>query len=288
MLQPTVSLLTIVKGRRQNLHNLVRGVAALTRVPGELVVVHMNEPTDPDLPDPGCPLREVSIVSIGSDKLPIARARNHAAKMATGDILVFLDVDCIPAPDYLANLVPAVQATRGLVMGSPHYLPAGSARADWTTAELTRLAIPHPLLPEPPRGGVLAGQPYQLFWSLCFGLYRETFEQIGGFDESFHGYGGEDTDFAFVARAAGIPFFVVDARCYHQYHPTCTPPFNHLENIVTNANVFREKWGLWAMENWLTVFEQHGYVRWTEDELRVLRLPTQEVIDAHQSTDPFA
>ena len=51
----SISLLTIVKGRRQHLHNQMRGIRALTQEPSEVVVVHMNEETDPELPDPGCP-----------------------------------------------------------------------------------------------------------------------------------------------------------------------------------------------------------------------------------------
>ncbi|WP_409241961.1 glycosyltransferase family 2 protein, partial [Caballeronia sp. INML3] len=39
-----------------------------------------------------------------------------------------------------------------------------------------------------------------MFWSLNFACHLNTFEQIGGFDDAYTGYGGEDTDFAFRAK----------------------------------------------------------------------------------------
>ena len=281
------SLLTIVKGRRQHLENLLRGVATQTQAPDEVIVVHMNEDAPDDLPDPGSPLHQHAITHAG-DNLPIAKARNYAAEMAKGDILVFLDVDCIPAPTYVADMVTAIKKTGALVMGNAFYLPQNSLREDWDLASLERQGMDHPRRPKVPTGGIVSTQEYHLFWSLCFGVYRETFERIGGFDESYRGYSGEDTDLAFAARAKEIPFYLADARVYHQHHATCSPPFNHLEDIVNNATAFYRKWGTWPMEGWLKAFQTAGYIHWTDEELDVLRLPTEEVINAHRSTDPFA
>ena len=91
---------------------------------------------------------EVTITSKeGTDQLPIARARNHAARIAKGDILVFLDVDCIPDPTYLEKIVGAVEEHGGLVMGNPLYLPVDSGRDDWSVADLSAMAIQHPRRP---------------------------------------------------------------------------------------------------------------------------------------------
>ncbi len=52
-------------------------------------------------------------------------ARNAGLAQATGDILVFTDADCQPAPDWLANLVqPFQRATVGLVAGTIKALPS--------------------------------------------------------------------------------------------------------------------------------------------------------------------
>ncbi|WP_425466922.1 galactosyltransferase-related protein [Rarobacter faecitabidus] len=55
---------------------------------------------------------------------------------------------------------------------------------------------PHPARPAPAPGEIVAGGSYDLFWSLTFALSSATWQRIGGFDEGYCGYGGEDTDFA--------------------------------------------------------------------------------------------
>src|SRR5690606_11833725 len=100
-----------------------------------------------------------------------------------------------------------------------------------------------------------------LFWSLSFALSRATWQRIGGFCEQYAGYGAEDTDFARVARDRGIGIaWVGSARAHHQYHPTRTPPVQHLDDIVRNAMVFRQRWGAWPMGGWLREFEPRGLI----------------------------
>jgi len=62
-----------------------------------------------------------------------AAARNRGAAAATGEILVFLDADCLPAPGWLAALLGAHSRGAGAVGGAldlPSGLPA-SARCDY-------------------------------------------------------------------------------------------------------------------------------------------------------------
>ena len=70
---------------------------------------------------------------------------------------------------------------------------------------LDPLTNPHPARPAPPTGEIVAGSDYELFWSLSFALTSSTWRTIGGFCEHYRGYGAEDTDFAQMARAAGVP-----------------------------------------------------------------------------------
>ena len=127
---------------------------------------------------------------------------------------------------------------------------------------------------------------YEEFWSLSFAVGREVFfGGIGGFDEGFLGYGAEDTDFAFTARERGVPLAWVDeARAFHQHHETYDPPLQHLEDIVSNARRFKEKWGVWPMEGWLSEFAAMGLVAWeqTGEKLSLLRRPTREEVEAHR------
>ncbi len=98
---PTPSVLTLVRGRADRLRNLMRGLARQTLPPRELVIAWMQPDPEPDLPDPGCPVRHLHVPG---EPMPLAAARNRAAEAATADLLLFLDVDCIPSP----GLVPQV------------------------------------------------------------------------------------------------------------------------------------------------------------------------------------
>lgn len=274
-----ISLLTIVRGRRSHLHNLLKGVREQQCKPREVIVVFMNEAIPDELPDPGC---AIFLHRIDSDnnRLPVAAARNRAAAAARGEVLAFLDVDCIPHPDYLQQLEHAVHLTQGLVMGDVRYLPEGAADGNWSYNRLEQLALPHPRRPQLPADKPLITLPYHLFWSLTFGIRATDFARLGGFDQKYDGYGGEDTDFAFMARRVRLPFYGCQARVYHQYHRTFSPPYNHMRDIVINATRFHQKWQMWPMEGWLKQFERDGYIDWQEDEITVLREPDAATIDS--------
>ncbi len=246
----------------------------------------MNEEVPEQLPDPGCKLYLHRHID-EDHPLPLAAARNRAAALASGEFLAFLDVDCIPHPDYLAQLIPAVERTKGIVMGDVRYLPKGSALDSWTFESLAADAIIHPRRPEIPADKDIIPLAYPLFWSLTFALRSTEFARLGGFDESYVGYGGEDTDFSFSARKAGVPLFACGARAYHQYHPSYSPPFNHLEDIVINANHFYRKWRMWPMEGWLRKFEEGGYIAWDKDSIRLLQSADEETIDTVRSESPY-
>ncbi|MBW5424850.1 glycosyltransferase family 2 protein, partial [Streptomyces sp. BG9H] len=107
---------------------------------------------------------------------------------------------------------------------------------------------------------VRAGDP-RLFWSLSFALTAATWERVGGFCESYTGYGAEDTDFAARATSLGVDlWWVGGAPAYHQYHPTHTPPVQHLDDILRNGALYKARWGSWPMQGWLRAFEERGLV----------------------------
>ncbi len=119
-------------------------------------------------------------------------------------------------------------------------------------------------------------------------MTRTTFQRLGGFDEAFTGYGAEDTDFGFTARAAGVELlFLGRPGAFHQHHGVVDPPLQHLADIVRNARIFRRKWEMWPMQGWLGRFRDMGLVSWTETSLDLLREPTaEELSDA--ARDPRA
>jgi N-acetylglucosaminyl-diphospho-decaprenol L-rhamnosyltransferase len=201
----------------------------------------------------------------GADGLRLAAGRNAGADAAldTGaDLLVFLDADCIPGPD-LIGLYSAAAAIHSpaLLCGPVTYLPEGSVPSDET--DLRAATAPHPARPAPPSGTTLVAgsDEYPLFWSLSFAVTATTWRDLGGFDDRFEGYGGEDTDYAFTARERGVPLvWVGGAHAYHQHHPTSSPPWQHLDDILRNGRLFADRWEVWPMEGWISRFAAAGAI----------------------------
>ncbi|MBK3421068.1 glycosyltransferase, partial [Methylobacterium sp. IIF4SW-B5] len=121
-----VSVLTLVRGRADRLRYLMRGLARQTAPPRELVIAWMQPEAEPDLPDLGCP---VSHLHVPGEPMPLAAARNRAAEAACGDLLVFLDVDCIPSRGLVAAYAAAAARADGLFLGEVLYLPPGGLPA---------------------------------------------------------------------------------------------------------------------------------------------------------------
>jgi hypothetical protein len=129
-----------------------------------------------------------------------------------------------------------------LLCGPVTYLPPPSPGG--YPVVLDALIDPHPERPSPPDQQIVDSTDYELFWSLSFALSAATWRRIGGFCDQYRGYGGEDTDFAQTASAAGVPMrWVGGAHAFHQFHPVSDPPVEHLEDIVRNAEIFHRRWG---------------------------------------------
>ena len=280
-----ISLLTIVRGRHQHLINQAISLSQSNVAAAEWIIVGMGEQPG-DTPEVGFPVRRHT-VNVDEGHLPLAKSRNHAASMATSPNLLFLDVDCIASRDLIGGMTETLDQHGGVWMGDVRYLPAGTTQGAWTLPSLEVSAVAHPLLPSIQDSQRLSDRPHHEFWSLCFGVRRHDFERSGGFDESFVGYGGEDTDFAFSLREHEISFGFVGYRAYHQYHDVCKPPLNHFQAILSNSEAFRAKWGRWPMESWLQGFDQMGLIDFdaSAEHIDRLRTPTaDEIANARTQT----
>ncbi|RXF67936.1 glycosyltransferase family 2 protein [Hansschlegelia zhihuaiae] len=255
----TLSVLTLARGRTAHLTNLVEGLRRSDVPPDELVVVDMN---DEALAVGACGF-PVRLVRLPVEALPLAAARNLAARRSTGRHLLFLDADCIPSRSLVGAMAHALAELDGLICPEVLYLGPDDARGAWDEPDLVAAGRTHPVRPFP-RSGRRVEPNAGLFWSLAFGVRKTTFEALGGFDEAYVGYGGEDTDFGFAAEAAGVPIVLTgDVRAFHQHHFVSDPPLENLDDIIRNAEVFRGKWGRWPMEGWLVGFERAGLIRRT-------------------------
>jgi len=176
----------------------------------------------------------------------LARVRNEAARLARGDYLIFLDGDCaIPRHHVAAHvarrrrgtallgycarlpeatsrlLVPENLSLTGLADHVPHAERAGLARRHrkaWWYA-----ALRHPTKPR------LAGGD--------FGVWRDDFRRVNGFDERFVGWGQEDDDLGLRLRAAGVRLESILDRTFslhvwHETDPTATTRWRDGPNVA--------------------------------------------------------
>ncbi|MEH3139078.1 MAG: glycosyltransferase family 2 protein [Mycobacterium kyogaense] len=268
---PRTAVITVVHGRHAHIAAQEAGLARSRLAPDDRIVVAMADPAIATLTGP-----HTHVVSCAADPaaLPLARARNIGARAALdrgAELLIFLDVDCIPGRDLIGGYLAAHrQVDRpALLCGPVTYLPP--APGGYPIDRLDELTDPHPARPAPPPG-VLQSEPnHDLFWSLSFACAAATWARLGGFCEDYVGYGGEDTDVASCAAAQSIPlFWIGGAHAYHQHHPVSDPPVEHVAAIVANARVFRRRWGRWPMVGWLDSFERDGLITRRGDEIEIV------------------
>ena len=138
-----------------------------------------------------------------------AAASNAAARQARHEILIFLDDDQVASPDLVAAHLD-VQERQGpaLIQGfyplAPGYDRRGASilYEHWLLRSMEPVGFQHPMSPE--------------IWSANISVPKEVWRRVGGFDETFKGYGGEDTDFGIRVAALGIPvIFEPRALSYH-------------------------------------------------------------------------
>lgn len=277
---PETCIVTVVHGRHTHLGHQLRLLAQSDPASAH-VVVAIDDHEIPAVVTTHRGERDVDVLSIGSDSsgLPLAGARNRGVRHALArgaDLIILLDVDCVVGPGTLARYADAAASCpSALLCGPVTYLAEDSTMPAWPQ-ELAAVRSPHIARPDPEQGEVIHGGDHDLFWSLSAALTPATWAQVGGFCEDYVGYGGEDTDFAWTARARGVDLvWVGGADAYHQHHPISSPPIEHVDAIVRNAKLFHERWGQWPMRGWLEAFAERGLISFggvdTEAPVRLVR-----------------
>jgi GT2 family glycosyltransferase len=188
---------------------LARTLAALARqhYPAELlevVVADDGSPVAPAVP-PG-----VQLVRQDDAGFRLAAVRNLGVRAATGAVLCFLDADTSPEPGYVRALtrLPALHPDAVTVGRRRH---ADLSRV--SAGEHVERAAPPRALDEPAwladayaRSRDLLDaddRSYRYAIGAVLACSRTFFDEVGGFDESFTEYGGEDWEWAHRAWQAG-------------------------------------------------------------------------------------
>ncbi len=130
-------------------------------------------------------------------------ARNRGWRESTGDVVVFVDDDCVLHPLALAHLSEALGADDA-VGATIEPLHRGRLVADFMHAEHL---VSHK---------VEAGDVRWLV-TACLAILRPALELVGGFDERLV-HGGEDVDLSFRLKHAGLRLNVsADSVAFHDH-----------------------------------------------------------------------
>ena len=205
-------------------------------------------------------------VGVPPEGLPLARARNAGARRALdagAELLVFLDVDCIPGAALLQRYEAAAAGGPALLCGPVAYLPP-APRAGYPTADLHALASPHPARPVPPEDESPARRRSR---AVLDAVLRRHAPPRGacsaGSARTTSATAARTPTSARSPRRAGVELaWVGGAWAYHQHHATAVPPVQPPRPTSSrNAALFHRRWGWWPMRGWLTAFAERGLAR---------------------------
>jgi len=178
-----------------------------------------------------------SIVDSFAGRLPVAyhfqedlgfranHARNAGARLARGQVLVFLDAGALPGPGFVAAHLAAHAdpAVRRAVVGYGHGFGANLANIAGLDDAIDRLPTlaavaerfaGHPEFRDGRYDRMAAvgfvmdrdPLPWQLFFTFNCSVRAADFWSIGAFDETFVQWGGEDLEIGYRMARAGLSF----------------------------------------------------------------------------------
>ena len=122
-----------------------------------------------------------------------AAARNAGAKIARGDLLIFIDADVIVSVENLTEFERSFRTSRAVAVQACYRYPGLDTNIATRFLEDFQEYKVHSL----------DGNEIRTLRGGCFAIARETFENVGGFEERFKEPSQEDTDLGWRVAATG-------------------------------------------------------------------------------------
>lgn len=214
MTTPRVSIVVPTHGRRDSVVRLLRALGAQTAEPDLFeVVIAIDGSEDATRETVGAYAAPFHIRHMWQPQRGRASACNAGARLASGDILVFLDDDMEPTPGFVEAHINSHKSgsSLGVVGAAPIVVstdasPLVSYRATNFATKMKRLASRHDDL------------RFTDVYTGNFSIRRDAFIAVGGYDEEFRLYGHEDYELSLRLTRAGVRFVFDSAAMAHQHY----------------------------------------------------------------------
>ncbi len=162
---------------------------------------------------------------IRQDQSGPAAARNRGARSAQSDFVAFTDADCIPEPDWIAQLMEAF---------GDDVVAAGGTYANENDGSWLSRMIHEEIQVRHDR----FGDDVDFLGSFNVMYRRDAFDAAGGFDALFRSASGEDNDLAYRLQDAGGRLAFTPRAIVSHHHPT------HLASYLRTQT----RHGYWRMK----------------------------------------
>lgn len=138
-----------------------------------------------------------------------AAARNHGAKEAAGEIIIFTDADCIPVANWIEEMVKPFNSSDVIAVKGAYKTSQTSLVARFSQIEFEE------------RFKMLKrAKSIDMVDTYSAAFRKDIFWKAGGFDESFPVANNEDTELSYKLSRLGYKMvFNPDAIVYHINHP---------------------------------------------------------------------
>ncbi len=181
-----------------------------TRLPDEVIVVDDGSTDDSADMARSFDVSSFAVRVISQPNAGPAAARNRGAAAASGEILLFTDADCAPAPDWVERMTavfanPGVTGAKGVYRTRQRELAARFVQYEY----------------ESKYDRMRDFEAIDFVDTYSAGYRRDVFLASGGFDTSFPTASVEDQELSFrLAEDGHRLVFVPDARVFHIHDRT--------------------------------------------------------------------
>jgi len=175
-----------------------------------------------------------------------AAANNQAAARARGDVLVFLNNDCVVVPGWLETLVGHLDRDPSLGLLGPVTNSGGNGEAQLGTryADLDGMRR---FADDYTRAHAADVADVPMLALFCAAMRKASFAAVGGLDERYGRGLFEDDDLALAVRRRGWRVAVARDVFVHHYGGASfsrLPPGDYLRLWWQNRRAYERKWGV--------------------------------------------